>query len=949
MDVRSLSTPLAWAGLPRPARRRTACLFAVLGVLALVHAVLTQSGLATSSPALVRVTDLAFVGVVALSALLTFERSRLLGQERTVWRLLALAVASSALGSVIWDVAYLNDADAPTPSISDALWLGYYLPCYAGLALLIRSRLALLPRAAALDGLVGALGMAAVAAGLLVDPVVSATHGSPLVVGVTLGYPLGDLSLLAICVAAMALTRGQPGPAWGLLVAGLATGALADSFYAIRIAAGTYVDGGPLDLLWLIGPVSIAAAAWLAPGETPHRAGGRGTHVVSVVSCAAALALLVFGAAAHSGLPLVSVLLAAATILIGGLRVAFVVREVQALDESRHLAESDELTGLLNRRGLAVRLKTALRHARSHSHELSVLLLDLDRFKEVNDSLGHHAGDLLLVEVAARLRAELPTAQLARLGGDEFVAVLVCGPEDAEGQARRLRAALELPVVLDGVTTHAQASVGIASSPHDGGRHSDLMRYADVAMYRAKNQGTGVERYAVEGDRNSRDRLALVADLRVAIGDPEQLVLLFQPQIELDTGAVVGVEALVRWQHPQHGLLTPDRFLEIAEQHAMMHELTLAVVERALRQQRAWRRAGIQLTVAVNVSAADLLDVAFPAQVAARMATNETPHGDLKLELTERTVMREPGRALDTLARLSELGVSLSLDDFGTGYSSLAHLKRLPVQELKIDRSFVLDMLHDRDDAVIVRSTVELARSLGLRVIAEGVETEAHLERLRYFGCHGAQGFLFSPPLPAARLTAWLPDEPSRRVVGRSHPAPPPRRALAPPDGRVIEDLVQLSCAVVDRMPLDELLTRLEAQLHRLVPYDDLVIYALDDAGRTMQAVYASGGFVPETLGERFDADEGITGAALREGRARNVPRTDLDPDSVLVAGTEQESEALVTCPLVASEHRLGALNVYRTGSDAPFSADEATLIERFSAIATLALHGARVEAPPVA
>jgi EAL domain-containing protein (putative c-di-GMP-specific phosphodiesterase class I) len=210
----------------------------------------------------------------------------------------------------------------------------------------------------------------------------------------------------------------------------------------------------------------------------------------------------------------------------------------------------------------------------------------------------------------------------------------------------------------------------------------------------------------------------------------------------------VSVEALVRWQHPRHGLLAPDRFLELAEEHALMHPLTLAVVDHALRQQRAWQRAGLDLVVAVNVSAADLLDSGFPAEIAGRLAAHGTPEGRLRLELTESTVMREEGRALDTLARLSEIGVSLSLDDFGTGYSSLAHLKRLPVQELKIDRSFVLDMLSDRDDAIIVRSTVELGRSLGLRVVAEGVETVEHLEQLRYFGCHVAQGFVFSRPCP---------------------------------------------------------------------------------------------------------------------------------------------------------------------------------------------------------
>lgn len=266
--------------------------------------------------------------------------------------------------------------------------------------------------------------------------------------------------------------------------------------------------------------------------------------------------------------------------------------------------------------------------------------------------------------------------------------------------------------------------------------------------------------------------------------------------------------------------------------------------------------------------------------------------------------MREPGRALDTLAQLAELGVTLSLDDFGTGYSSLAHLKRLPVQELKLDRSFVMDMLSDRDDAVIARSTIELGRSLGLRVVAEGVETVEHLERLRYFGCHVAQGFLTATP------------------TGR----------------RVLEPLLAVAGAVTDGVALADVLDLLRKQLRLVVEHDDLVVYQLDRGDHTLSAVHAEGDVAPQTAGERFPAHEGITGAALREGRMRNVPRSDLDPDAVVVTGTDEVPEALVCCPMSARGEPLGALNVYRSGAWAPFSRAEAEVIEHFAAVVSLAL-----------
>ncbi len=924
----------AWS-LGAGCRRLVSLLFALLLIGAAVHAVLTLSGLATTSATMVQTANLVYVLVGVVAAVLTGLRAHHVETEGAAWWCLTGSLLLLSLGNVLGYALYLGPGEPPYPSWSDLPWTAYFLPTYVGIALLIRARLRDMPRAVALDGLVSGLGLATLVAGLLLGPILVETQGAPLTVIVNVAYPVGDLMLLALCVATLALTGGYPGRAWVVLIAGLSANAVADTSYLFLAATGSYTNGGPLDLLWTVAMGSIALAAWQTPRPPAAHIPGRAEHVLPALFTISAIALLAYGAVT-SEMPVVAVGLAIATVLVAAMRVALVVRDVQNLYESRRLAESDELTGLLNRRGLSLRLEAALKDVHDESAVLSLLLLDLNRFKEVNDTLGHHAGDQLLVEVAHRLRSCLPHTTLARLGGDEFVALLSCGPHAALIEAGRLRAALDRPVELDGITTHTQVSMGIACSPEHGIRRGDLLRHADVAMYRAKQRGTGVELYAADGDGNSRQRLALVAEIRPALADSNQVQLHYQPQVDLDSGQVKCVEALVRWQHPEHGLLMPDQFLELADQHALMHDLTLAVIDRALRQQRAWRRTGIELKVAVNVSAADLLDADFPGQVAAQLQAHGTSANTLQLELTESTVMREPGRVLDTLAQLSELGVALSLDDFGTGYSSLALLKRLPVQELKIDRSFVMDLLSDRDDAVIVRSTVELGRSLGLRVVAEGVETLEHLERLRYFGCHLAQGYLISRPLPAVHVAAWLHDHQTSAFAKQPRPG---GSVTAPTNAaRVLEPLLEVAGIITDGASMPSIFKALGQRLQALVPHDDLVVYGLDPIDDMLSAVHADRHWVTETSRERFPATEGITGAVLQEGRMRNIARSDLDPNSVRVQGTEEEAEALVSCPMAAHGQPLGVFNVYRSGSWVPFSAEEAATIERFAAVASLAL-----------
>ena len=426
--------------------------------------------------------------------------------------------------------------------------------------------------------------------------------------------------------------------------------------------------------------------------------------------------------------------------------------------EREHQALHDTLTGLPNRKLLLHKLNAAITDAGPTDDRVGLFLLDLDRFKDVNDTLGHHVGDELLTHVADRLGSVLrPEDTIARLGGDEFGVLLPVVRDAATAQevAERIRSALTQPFVLNEVSIDLEASIGIALYPahaHDG---DSLMQRADVAMYEAKETRNGIETYDPERDPHSTQRLSLFGQLRRGIEDGE-LVLHYQPKVDLGTGRVAGVEALVRWEHPERGLLGPDTFVPLAEQTGLMKSLTAHVLEEALRQTAAWCDAGLLIRMAVNVSARDLHDDTFCNRVREALDRTGVPASFLELELTERVVMADPERALENLTALSRLGVRLSLDDFGTGYSSLAYLRRLPVTEIKIDKSFVLRMDVDDEDATIVRSTIDLAHGLGLRVLAEGVETAETWQRLSDLGCDAAQGYFLSRPHPAAVVTDWL-------------------------------------------------------------------------------------------------------------------------------------------------------------------------------------------------
>jgi diguanylate cyclase (GGDEF)-like protein/PAS domain S-box-containing protein len=438
----------------------------------------------------------------------------------------------------------------------------------------------------------------------------------------------------------------------------------------------------------------------------------------------------------------------------------------QAQAALQHQAVHDALTGLPNRLLLHDRLNQAILSAKRDETPVALLVMDLDRFKEVNDTLGHHYGDLLLRELGVRLRGVLREADTAaRLGGDEFAVLLPrANVKEAKMAARRVLVALEEPFIVDGHPVEVGGSIGVSVFPDHGSDPGTLLRRADVAMYVAKRTKTQLRVYAPEQDQHSAGRLALAAELRAAI-EHDQLELFYQPKADLASGRILSVEALVRWRHPERGLIPPDDFIPLAEQSGQIRALSRWVLNAALQQTQAWDNLGRNLGVAVNLSMHDLHDVGLPETVATLLTTWAVRPAMLTIEITESTLMADPAQAMEIVRRLSAMGVNIAIDDFGTGYSSLSYLKRLAVSELKVDRSFVRNVVVDSQDVAIVRSTISLAHELGLQVVAEGIEDQATWDLLARLGCDTAQGFLISRPLPAADLNQWMVE--SGWVIGQ--------------------------------------------------------------------------------------------------------------------------------------------------------------------------------------
>ncbi len=722
--------------------------------IAVLYALTLVPGVRGAEPVLLPWLDLTLgLAAAAGSALLCLVRAWRVPAERAAWALLGLAPLSNISGDLYYYAVLARTGTVPYPSWGDVGWLGMYPLLGGGLVLLLRARLVRVRTSLWLDGLTSGFGAAALLGAIVLSPVLELSGGGLAVVLTNLAYPVADLALLTVLMLVFNLHGWRPEPFWWLLgwvVVGLL---VSDSVYLLQVAAGTYADATFLDAGWGLALAGLGLAAWMRPPDPSHVR--EGSASVAVPATLSLVSTGVLFAGAVRALPFVVCLCGLLAVMIASLRLLFALVESRRLVAAQLEARTDELTGLPNRRSFLEKLDEAL----DAGAVATVMIVDLDRFKQVNDSLGHAVGDRLLQVVGSRLvsRVRDDETLVARLGGDEF-AVLVAGGDVAVAQAvaTRMREVIAEAVVLSGLTLSIDASIGIAYAPRDGSTWEALLSRADAAMYVAKRSGTGFEHYDRVRDADGTDRLALLAELRDAL-DEGGLELHYQPVRSLTTDGVTSAEALVRWRHPTRGMLSPGEFLPVAVEAGLSRQLTDEVLRMATDQAASWHAEGLDVPIAVNLSEADVTDDELLDRVARHCARVQLPTRLLTLEITESITGAVMHTALPLLASLRERGHRLALDDFGTGYSSLWALRTLPVDVLKLDRSFVTALGTPAADAVI-GGTISMSHALGLAVIAEGVETTDQLEAFRLLGCDHVQGFLLHRPAPGAEVTPVLRD-----------------------------------------------------------------------------------------------------------------------------------------------------------------------------------------------
>jgi diguanylate cyclase (GGDEF)-like protein len=745
----------------RPVERRmlgtcTAVLIALVAATGL-HAVFGVGGNAVETP----IRDWLTSAVYILVGVIVCWRAVRTTESRASWMLFAFGISIYGLGNVLWAAWIEHLPNPPIPSICDGMWLTLYPCCYLGIVGLARLRERRVPARMWLDGIVAGLGIAAIGAAIVVRPVLATVSGGTAAVITEMAYPLCDLLLAALVVGVLALRGWRLDRMWAMLGIGFIALTVADCMYALQVAGGAAAPSALTNMTYDIGVMLLALAAW-QPGAAIETDTVPSSAVLAIPAAftVSALGLLIYDH--FSRLDPIALTLAMLTMLFAFARVALTFRDVRALAETRRQAMTDDLTLMPNRRHFLRCVRDGIIASGATGERVALLIVDLDHFKELNDTLGHDAGDQLLRQVGERLRAVLRASDTAaRLGGDEFGVLLSDSSSgtSAELVAEKILKTIAQPFPIKNVGLRVTASIGIAIYPEHAEDDEQLMQHADVAMYEAKAAQSGYACYARERDKHSLERLTLAGELSHAL-EAGEIEAHFQPKADAGSRKIVGVEALVRWQHPTRGLISPAEFVTVAEQAGLGRALTRRMLDLALTQVRIWREEGFDLHVAVNTTVADLQDTQFPAEVAATLEAHGLPPEALVLEVTENMVLADPVRVGDVLAQLGELGLGLSLDDFGTGFSSLTHLKSLPVGEVKIDRSFVGRMTTDPVDAAIVQATIQLAHSIGIRVVAEGIEDQVTWSSLVANRCELVQGYALSRPLPAIDLDTLLRAQP---------------------------------------------------------------------------------------------------------------------------------------------------------------------------------------------
>ncbi len=683
------------------------------------------------------------------------------GLTRRPGRAMALTLGAGllmwSLGDIVLTIESQGGGTPPTPSLADAFYLGFYPLSYVAIVIFMRGEVRKLATPSWLDGAVAGVGTASACAAFVFERVLHLSGENVIGTATNLAYPIGDLLLLSLIVGGSVVMSGRRKAPWLLLAAGIAINAVGDTANLFGASFGGSELGVILNAIaWPTSILILSMSVWLRQRPTnPLIIQKPSGFVIPGLSAACALVVLFVGNLHETSR--LALGLATAALLLVGIRLVVSVRGMRALSqERRQQSVTDELTGLGNRRCLYTVLDAFFAEYDEKAvrlRSLAFLFLDLDHFKEINDTFGHTAGDKLLRQLGPRLSSCLrETDLLIRLGGDEFVVLLVDGDADyATTVAQRLTDCLAEPFVLDAVRARVGASIGIALAPTDATDSTSLLWCADVAMYRAKLGGTPFAIYQPDLDK-SGDRLLLLEELRTAI-DEHQLVLHYQPQLDLMTGEVVAVESLLRWAHPRLGIVPPLEFLPLAEEAGLMGAITTLVLNDALEQCAAWINAGTPLSVSVNVSPTNLLEPRFVDLVRELLDRHQVPASALVLEITETCVISDFDRSQRVIQELWDLGIVVSVDDFGAGFTSLAHLGSLAVKELKLDRVFITGLINGDSGRDLIRATIDLGHALGMRIVAEGIEDYATLELLSDLGCDLGQGYFISKPKPANRLT----------------------------------------------------------------------------------------------------------------------------------------------------------------------------------------------------
>ncbi|MFI5911943.1 putative bifunctional diguanylate cyclase/phosphodiesterase [Dactylosporangium sp. NPDC051541] len=761
------------AVLASPMFRVVRTVIASLGVL---YAISTLFPMGGERPALL---DTAFYLVVLIAtALLALARPILVRRNRTAWAFVGGGVASWAAGDVYWQASFTGvDANAiPVPSPADVFYVGLYPLAYIGFILLARATVRRLPASVWLDGVVTSLAAGAMFSAFTLNDLLNADESKPFAATITnLAYPVGDLILMVVAVAALAMVRWRNDPVWWLAGLGAAAFTAADTGYLFGLSDNSYTDGSWPDGAWMIGLTLMALAGSMYRRRSIDEVRGFAALLVPILFSLCALVVLIVGTFVH--LHPVTIVMASACLLAAGARTALTFEQTRELTRTRREAATDEISGLGNRRVLDSALPSML-EGLPPGATLPLTIVSVDHLREMNRILGYPAGDMILNTVGNRLQQALPPEAVAvRLGGAEIAILRTVSagtPDSIARDTEFLLRALAAPVPAGPVPVQLELSAGVALAPMHAATSAELIRCAADALHEAKSSRSEVEIYdpGHRGDVGSH----LLPDLLRAI-EKDQFVVYYQPKVDLGTRRPVALEALLRWRHPVHGWIEPEVLQRLAVQVGLTRQLTRILLQTALERCAGWRRQGIELGVAADVSAADVLDSRLPYDVAKLVNKHSIPPSALTLEIAEDVMLIDARRTETALGQYRHFGVRLALDHYGRSAPSLARLRSMPVDELKLDPAFAAPMVNSPQDAVVIRSTVELARSLGITVVAEGVDSREMVDAVTLSGCAGVQGRLPGEPMSTDTLQQWLasqrpaadPHAPGRRHREQSH------------------------------------------------------------------------------------------------------------------------------------------------------------------------------------